>query len=234
MEYLNLMNEDLDITKLAKLYTHLYNPKIDVEFTDVEVQKFNECVRKKDIASIENLFEIKSTLNKEVLKDIINGKTDDLWQFIMDHAYDKWKDNNMSREEFLNQLTDYEKIAVKFGNFNYQVENGGLFQWDDNGYSDDLDSLYDFINDSSYSKKDKFLEILDNFSNVKSAIEELDDYSDWYEEDRATRLNSLNYCDKDYYNIKDSWIAYFNDYLINNIPDDYVKEILSISEDIKI
>lgn len=43
----------------------------------------------------------------------------------MTNAYYNWG-KNTSREEFLSDLTPYEKLAVIFGNFNYQVENGGF------------------------------------------------------------------------------------------------------------
>lgn len=43
---------------------------------------------------------------------------DNLWQFIMTNAYYNWG-KNTSREEFLSDLTPYEKLAVIFGNFNY-------------------------------------------------------------------------------------------------------------------
>ena len=48
----------------------------------------------------------------------------------MTNAYDNWKENT-SREEFLFDLTPYEKLAVIFGNFNYQVQ----MEFFINGYS---------------------------------------------------------------------------------------------------
>lgn len=53
---------------------------------------------------------------------------------LMNAAYDRWRENNWSREEFLDQLTPQEKFAVCTGNLNYQVENGGFSQWCENGY----------------------------------------------------------------------------------------------------
>lgn len=228
------MDESIDITKLTKLFSHIMKSKIDVQFTDEEVKEFNEDVHNKNTSSIIQLFESKEAICYEVSKNTIHDKIDSLWQFIMDQSYDKWKHDGMRREEFLEQLTEYEKLAVMFGNFNYQVENGGLSQWDDNGYSEDLDFLYDFLDNCDYSRKDKFLLILDEFSCVKTAIEELDHNNDWYEEDCQTRLKSLTYYDKDYYEIKDSWNDYFENYLIDNIPNEYMDKVLSINEEIKI
>lgn len=228
------MDEDLDVSKLTKLYSKIHNPKVDVEFSNDEVQEFNNYVHNKDISSIVKLFESKENIGWEVLKDIVNEKTEGLWQFVMDHAYDKWKSSEMSREDFLNQLTDYERLAVMFGNFNYQVENGGLYQWHDNDYSEDLGSLYDFLDNCDYDKKDKFMQVLDDFSYVKTAIEELDPNNDWYNDDCQTRLETLKYYDKDYYSIQDDWKDYFENYLITNIPDEYVQMIYQLERNINV
>jgi hypothetical protein len=56
------------------------------------------------------------------------------WQELMDNAYDKWQDK-MKYEEFLSELDTKEKHAVLLGNLNYQVQNGGFYQWVDNGYA---------------------------------------------------------------------------------------------------
>ncbi len=227
------MDESLDIIKLTKLFTYMYKPKIDVEFSDDEIKDFNEYIRNNDIDSIIHLFESKENMGIDVLKDIIHSKVDSLWQFVMDKSYEKWE-AGVNRNCFLEKLTNYEKLAVIFGNFNYQVENGGLFQWNDNDYSKDLDALYDFLDDCDYEQKDKFKQILDDFSYVKTAIEELEPNNDWYNEDCETRLQSLKYYDNDYYAIKDNWKNYFEKYLIDNIPDEYIDAILNYKKDINI
>ena len=140
----------------------------------------------------------------------------------------------MSQEDFYRQLTDYERLAVMFGNFNYQVGNGGLYQWHDNGYSEDLGSLYDFLDNCDYEKKDKFMQVLDDFSYVKTAIEELDRDNDWYNDDCQTRLDTLKYYDKDYYSIQDDWKNYFENYLITNIPDEYIQMIYQLERNINV
>lgn len=163
------------------------------------------------------------------------GKIEDLWLFIMDNAYDIWKNNNlMSREEFLNILTPYEQLAVKFGNFNYQVENGGLMQWDMNDYSEDLDYLLDFITNCDYHNKGKFLEILETSANVKEAINNLNKYDDWYDEDLNTRWKSLDVFDKEYYFFKDDWKNYFEEYLFCNMPNEYVEKIKEYNQKVDI
>lgn len=58
-------------------------------------------------------------------------------QSLMDEFYDEWRrDHNAgkSKWEVLAGFTPAHQIAVIFGNFNYQVENGGIEQWIYNGY----------------------------------------------------------------------------------------------------
>ena len=197
----------------------------DLEFTNEDIMLVNEFIADNDSLSMIDYLKDKKKIINDVVKNNVLKDIDSLWSFIMDQSYDIWKNNSMSRDEFLSKLSDYEKLAVKFGNFNYQVENGGLMQWDCNGYSEDLDDLQEFLTKSDYSKKDRFLGILDAFSNVKDAINKLDKYDDWYDEDMNTRWNSLETFDKDYYSFKDNWIEYFEDYLFKNMPDEYLEKI---------
>ena len=169
----------------------------------------------------------------EFFKDIIHSKVDSFLQFVMDESYKKWEDG-LDREDFLNKLTDYEKIAVMFGNFNYQVENGGLCQWYNNNYSEDLGSLYNFLEDCDYSQKYRFIQILDDFSYVRIAIKELERDNDWYDKDCQTRLQSLKYYDKEYYAIQEDWKNYFENYLIDNIPYEYKVAILNYQNNMNI
>ncbi len=117
-------------------------------------------------------------------------------------------------------LSKIKELAVMFGNFNYQVENGGLLQWDDNDYSKDLGSLYAFLDDCDYNQKAKFMQVLDDFSYVKTAIKELDRFNDWY--------------DKDYVAIQDDWKNYFENYLLNNMPNEYKQMLFNLNENINI
>lgn len=55
------------------------------------------------------------------------------FQALMNSAYDKYKD--MSYDEFLMCLDAKERHAVLLGNMNYQIQNGGVRQWVDNGYA---------------------------------------------------------------------------------------------------
>lgn len=218
------MDEKLNIEKITKLFSKLYNPKIDVEFTDDEIDKINSAIHNNDASSVVHVFESKAYMQQDVLKEMINSKVEDLWQFIMTLSYEKWE-QGMSRSQYLEQLTEYEKIAIQFGNFNFQVENGGLLQWHDNNYSEDYQELYDFLTKSDFKYKDKFISILENFDYIRNAIEKLDINSDWYDQDCETRWNQLDFYDKQYYSISESWKDYFENYLMEKIPDEYISII---------
>lgn len=228
------MEENLDVDKLTKLFLCFYNSKIDVEFSDDELNDFNSYIKDKNVNAIIQLFESKNAISYEVLDDMIHSKVESLWQFIIDKSYEKWDSKDMNRKEFLNHITYYERLAVMFGNFNYEVEEGGLYQWHKNGYSEDLDSLYEFLKNSDYDKKDDFLLLLDNFEDIKSAVDKLNCFNDWYDKDCQTRWNSLDSNNKNYYTIKETWNNYFENYLLHNITDEYVDMIINLNESIDI
>ena len=70
--------------------------------------------------------------------------TTDKWQAIMDAAYDKWNDA-WSYERFLEEITGTERQAVLIGNLNYQVDNGGIQQYVDNGYATQYHSTVEIL-----------------------------------------------------------------------------------------
>ena len=70
-------------------------------------------------------------------------------QAIVNEVYDEWnKEGNKGKIKWdvLNEFSPAHQIAVVFGNFNYQVENGGLEQWIYNGYlHDDSEKLTEYL-----------------------------------------------------------------------------------------
>jgi hypothetical protein len=57
-------------------------------------------------------------------------------QATMTAAYERWQAaEKMSAAEFLEGLSAKESFAVRVGNLNYQVENGGFSQYWGNGYA---------------------------------------------------------------------------------------------------
>lgn len=223
------MDEELDENKLIKLFSNIYDCKVSPEFSDEEIKNFNNYVKNMDINSIVSMFREKKDLSNEVFKDIIYSKADSLWQLIVDNSYSLYTPD-MLREDFLNNLSDYEKLAVQFGDFDYQVENGGIVQWYEDDYGDDVWNLMKFLNHSDYSHKDSFMEILEQLAHVKGAIDELNIYNEWFSKDYDTRIKALDGYDKVYSNIKDSWKKYFEDYLIQNIPNEYIDKIYELDK----
>jgi len=70
-------------------------------------------------------------------------------QALMDEVYSAWqKEENKGKGKWdvLDGFSEAHQIAVVFGNFNYQVENGGIEQWIYNGYfQDDAEKLAGFL-----------------------------------------------------------------------------------------
>jgi len=70
-------------------------------------------------------------------------------QILVDEVYDEWqKEENRGKGKWdiLNNFSDAHQIAVVFGNFNYQVGNGGIEQWIYNGYfHDDAEKLTEYL-----------------------------------------------------------------------------------------
>ena len=70
-------------------------------------------------------------------------------QALMDEVYDEWrKEENKGKGKWdvLDNFSEAHKVAVTFGNFNYQVGNGGIDQWIYNGYfHDDAEKFTEFL-----------------------------------------------------------------------------------------
>ena len=70
-------------------------------------------------------------------------------QALMDEVYDEWrKEDNEGKGKWdiLGEFSEAHQIAVTFGNFNYQVENGGISQWIYNGYfHDDAEKFTEYL-----------------------------------------------------------------------------------------
>ncbi len=212
----------MTVDDLYKLYDYLIpNNKLGVEFSDEEVKKINNYIIKIDTDSLIKELNNKYRISKVVDRDYIHDKVDNVWQFVMDRAYEKF-DDGISREEFINRLSEYEKVAVIFGNFNYQVENGGLLQWADNGYKNDLNYLEKFVDNSDFVYKMDFQNIFGGIRYIDESIKMLNDYDEWYEQDKQTRIDSLKDYDKLYNKISENWKNYLEDYLIDNMPDEYM------------
>ena len=114
--------------------------------------------------------------------------------------YDKWQKNDIadqripwSKEEFLQNITLAEYVAVIFGNMNYQVGNGGWSQWMYNKYG------------TPQTKKDIIYYC--NQIGSQNALKVIPMV-------KAARSNSSSdeYCDS-YYSFNEDFMVEVNDYL---------------------
>lgn len=109
----------------------------------------------------------------------------DKMQKLMNQAYDRWQANpTWTKARFWVQLDYKEKIAVFFGNLNYQVTNGGWQQWAGNEYMTDESVKFIRLHleemDTEVSKK--VLQLLNTFAklvdDLGGNVNRIDDH-DW-------------------------------------------------------
>lgn len=76
------------------------------------------------------------------------------------------------------------------------------------------------------NKKGVFERMFENYRSIKSSLDSLNEYDDFYYEDVETR--EKHYCDNDenYYYINEEWEEYFSDYLLKNMPEEYYQYIV--------
>lgn len=101
-----------------------------------------------------------------------NISTRDL-QELMNDVYCVWQsvEGKYDKHDIIDAFTEYHRMAVVFGNLNYQVCNGGFSQWIFNGYClEDIIYIYRYLNLSM--KKDKYK---DNEA-IKILVSLLEDY----------------------------------------------------------
>ena len=227
-EILNLLHDlniKLDEKQLSTLFNRIEKTNYDFEFSDDEIDQINLIIEENDFNMFLEFLDFKLKVAKEIDKDVLLEKVDNnLWGFIIDQCCDKCKEQ-FPRNEFLNTLSSYEKLAMQFNDFDFVIKNGDLSQWYEYELNEDLDDLKDFLKYSYFDKKEEFLLILDNFEMVKDSIDALDTGDPFYEDDYQTRINALQYSCKDYMAIEKGWNNYFQNYLYENIPDYYLNLI---------
>jgi hypothetical protein len=115
-------------------------------------------------------------------------------QALMDEVYDEWnKEENKGKGKWdiLNVFSEAHQIAVLFGNFNRQVENGGLDQWIYNGYfHEDAEKLTDHLATGAETDE-RCKKILDKVNLLDQCAQETGcdrygDYRDPVDEDGET------------------------------------------------
>lgn len=115
-------------------------------------------------------------------------------QALMDEVYSEWnkeENNGQGKWDILNRFSEAHQIAVVFGNFNYQVENGGLKQWIYNGYfHDDAKKFIEFL-EVGTKLDERCRKILDSIYKLDQHAQETGcdrdgNYHDIYDEDGET------------------------------------------------
>jgi len=104
-------------------------------------------------------------------------------QALMNEFYEAWqKDENRGKGKWdvLGNFSEAHQMAVVFGNFNYQVENGGIHQWIYNGYfNDDSEKLTDYLERGAGSDE-RCEKILHTIYNLDQCAQDTDSDKDGY------------------------------------------------------
>ena len=150
---------------------------------------------------------------------------EDEHQRLMNEAYKNWTDKvGMDYPEFLTKLNQLERDAVVLGNFNYQVCNGGIYQWLGNRYYKGLASLQGAakrVNETIHTRNtERFLDSLSEVENF--AVEYQNIAEDEFYDDYSLELARF---DESYYN--------FNVDLLKDI-EDYFRKLSKPWEESKV
>lgn len=133
-----------------------------------------------------------------------------LHQDLMNEAYELWNNQpSLDYEQFLEMLNNKQRAAVVLGNFNYQVENGGFYQYHDNKYYTGIKYLRQHCKHIPLGLK---VEVL-----VNSYCKEIQKAQFFAEdEDEVTQMldiTKLNKLDEAYYLINEEFMQQCEKYL---------------------
>lgn len=101
-----------------------------------------------------------------------------LLQALMTQAYDTWNQMpHLSYADWLKKLNRDQRDAVLIGNFNYQVENGGVQQYVDNGYALHMMELIERLNTIGADNQ--------TITELANKLVQLSEYVDFTKKDRG-------------------------------------------------
>jgi hypothetical protein len=134
----------------------------------------------------------------------------------MDEAFDIWRSpsgKGLGRDEILNELSVPQRMAFVLGTLNYQVENGGFFQWHDNGYSVNFKETLWAIKRVGGPLADELLTMMQQ---LLKAIDAGDPRNQWGDLDPDEpgiydRIEELK-LDDTYYDFNESWMDNIEEY----------------------
>jgi len=93
-------------------------------------------------------------------------------QGLVDKAYEKWRESEMSYPGFIESLDRRHQGAVVIGNLNGQVCNGGFEQWYENGYVDVVSHVRWFLGAIDTDASKEALRLLREFLRAYKRYEE--------------------------------------------------------------
>lgn len=141
----------------------------------------------------------------------------DYHQELMDKAYDQWHKNpHWSKKQFYLSLDPKSRAAVVFGNLNYQVENGGFYQWFDNSYGKESKEFLYFaldkmskslIEEESLAAKE-MIELLNQVFEIQSDEKESNDFDE-------ESYGNFEEMDNRFYQINNNWLIQVENWLKN-------------------
>ena len=184
----------------------------------------NKLIESGDSDEIYKFLENKKAITDKAVKDNVLGNIDNLLDFIVRNA-SKIDNASMTRNEFLNKLSDYEKLAVQLSDFYKQIISGGFYTWYKNNYYKDFDPLYKFVKSCTFEFKDSLINMFNIFSNTISSFEKLDLNDEWNLENFKSRLKSLENADMDYRKIRDKFMNCLETYLYDNMSNEYLEKV---------
>ena len=146
-----------------------------------------------------------------------------VWQGLMDQAYAKWQANREWRyRQFLLNLDAIERKAVILGNFNYQVCNGGIQQWVDNGYCVTAQDLLSILEEMDTENSRRVAKI------VREVLPHVDltctenrgfgqnywaDDEEWYDDTPPSWFEEIDKLTDEYYEFYESFTPEIEEYL---------------------
>lgn len=132
-------------------------------------------------------------------------------QKIMNVAYENWRKTDWSQAKFWLHLSYSQKVAVYFGNLNYQVYNGGFFQWHDNRYSKCANELILILEDVNTNSS---MAVANIIRQVMSEVKYRTPSNSWfYDDEEDEEYYDLDEYDNEFYDISEILMVEIVEYL---------------------
>ena len=132
---------------------------------------------------------------------------------LVDDVYDGWREVQCTTSEFFGLCNAQEQAAIVVCWLDTQVQNGGIMQWRDNGYSDFVVQTTDVLYGSGIAIAEEIAEKVNTFVQAADEIA-----SDWSEDDELEHAYELTEpiaekFDDWYYEVCNEFLVQFNTYL---------------------